>query len=58
MPARIGNITFDCDDVLKVATFWSAVLSRPVDSGSSEGFASMASVLTVRGASPPGTSTR
>jgi hypothetical protein len=31
MTARVGNITFDCDDVLKMATFWSAVLGRPID---------------------------
>jgi Glyoxalase-like domain len=41
MTARIGNITFDCDDVLKMATFWSAVLGRPLDKGSSEVFASI-----------------
>jgi hypothetical protein len=41
MTARIGNIAFDCDDVLKIATFWSAVLGRPLDNGSSEWFASI-----------------
>ena len=41
MPARIGNITFDCHDVLTVAAFWSAVLGRPIDKGSSELFASI-----------------
>jgi Glyoxalase-like domain len=41
MGSRVGNITFDCDDVLKVAGFWSAVLSRPIDDGSSEEFASI-----------------
>jgi hypothetical protein len=41
MAARIGNIAVDCDDVLKVAAFWSAVLGRPVDNGSSELFASI-----------------
>ena len=41
MAARIGNIAYDCDDVLKVATFWSAVLGRPLDKGSSELFASI-----------------
>jgi hypothetical protein len=41
MTARLGNITFDCDDVLAVAAFWSAVLGRPVDGGSSEWFASI-----------------
>lgn len=24
MTIRIGNVTFDCDDVLKVGGFWSA----------------------------------
>lgn len=41
MTARIGNVTFDCHDVLKVAAFWSAVLDRPLDHGSSEFFASI-----------------
>lgn len=31
MAVRIGNIAFDCDDVLKVATFWSAVFERRLD---------------------------
>ncbi len=30
MAPRIGNIAFDCDDVLKVAAFWPAALGRPV----------------------------
>jgi hypothetical protein len=34
-------VAFDCDDVLKVAAFWSAVLGRPLDRGSSELFASI-----------------
>ena len=46
MPARIGNITFDCDDVLRIAAFWSAALGRPLDDGSSEFFA------TIGGADP------
>jgi len=41
MAARVGNITFDCDDVLKMAAFWSAVLGRPLDKRSSELFASI-----------------
>lgn len=41
MAARLGNVTFDCQDVLKVAAFWSAVLGRPLDDGSSEWFASI-----------------
>jgi predicted enzyme related to lactoylglutathione lyase len=39
--ARVGNITVDCDDVLKVAMFWSSVLGRPIDEGASEFFASI-----------------
>ena len=41
MAARLGNITFDCDDVLGLAGFWSAVLDRPLDQGSSKYFASI-----------------
>jgi hypothetical protein len=41
MAARLGNITFDCGDAKKLATFWSAVLGRPIDDGSSEFFASI-----------------
>ncbi len=41
MPARIGNVAFDCDDVLKVAAFWSAALGRPLDKGSGAVFASI-----------------
>jgi hypothetical protein len=41
MTATIGNIAFDCDNVMKVATFWSAVLDRPLDKGSGELFASI-----------------
>jgi hypothetical protein len=31
MPARLGNISFDCDDVQKMAAFWSAAFGRPID---------------------------
>jgi Glyoxalase-like domain len=41
MAARIGNIAFDCDDVLKIANFWSAVLGRPLDKTSGELWASI-----------------
>src|ERR1700754_1447411 len=41
MTVRIGNIAFDCEDVLKVANFWSAVLERPLDNGSTALFASI-----------------
>ena len=41
MILKIGNIAFDCDDVLKVASFWSAALGRPLDTWSSERGASI-----------------
>lgn len=41
MTIKVGNIAFDCADVLMVATFWSAVLERPLDDGSTAGFASI-----------------
>jgi hypothetical protein len=41
MGIRVGNITVDCDDVLRVAEFWSAALERPLDDGASEWFASI-----------------
>ena len=41
MAARAANIAFDCDDVLKLADFWSVILDRPLDKGSSEFFASI-----------------
>ena len=41
MPAKIGNITFDCSDALRLATFWAAVLGRQLDAGGDEGFATI-----------------
>jgi len=41
MELRLANISFDCHDVVKVASFWSAVLGRPLDEGSSQLFASI-----------------
>ena len=41
MALRLASISFDCDDVVKVASFWSAVLGRPLDEGSSHMFASI-----------------
>jgi hypothetical protein len=41
MAARTSNIAFDCVDVPKLAAFWSAVLGRRLDKGSSEFFASI-----------------
>jgi hypothetical protein len=41
MTARIGNVAFDCCDVLATARFWSAVLNRPLDEGSDADFATI-----------------
>src|SRR5262245_51328779 len=41
MGIRLGNITVDCDDVMRVARFWSAAMERPLDEGASEWFASI-----------------
>jgi hypothetical protein len=41
MNLRVSNITFDCDDVMRVATFWSTALGRPLDTRSNEFFASI-----------------
>ena len=37
---RVGNITFDCDDVPTVANFWSEALGRPLDPASGPVWAS------------------
>ncbi len=41
MKLKVANITLDCDDVLRVARFWSTVLGRPLDERSNERFASI-----------------
>ncbi len=41
MPMRIGNVTFDCDDVLKGGAFWAEALRRTLDPGSGPAFASI-----------------
>jgi hypothetical protein len=41
MHVRIGNVVFDCEDVMKVATFWSAALGRPLDDRSGARHASI-----------------
>lgn len=41
MAARIGNLAFDCSDVLSTARFWSAALGRPLDDGCSAEFATI-----------------
>lgn len=33
MSLNVASITFDCSDALKVATFWSEALDRPIDRG-------------------------
>jgi hypothetical protein len=48
MSFRVANITLDCDDVLKVAAFWSAVTGRSIDEGSSDAFASVGGSDTKR----------
>jgi hypothetical protein len=41
MSLQLANVTFDCADPLAVSSFWSAALTRPVDEGASEFFASI-----------------
>jgi predicted enzyme related to lactoylglutathione lyase len=41
MTATLEHITFDCDDALDVATFWSAALDRALDPDGSREFASI-----------------
>jgi predicted enzyme related to lactoylglutathione lyase len=41
MTLRLGNITLDCDDTVRVAAFWSAALDRRIDDEPSEHFASI-----------------
>ncbi len=31
MTTTVAAVTFDCDDALQLAEFWSAVLDRPID---------------------------
>ena len=40
----VDAVTFDCGDALTVATFWSAVLHRPLADGSSSSWASLPGV--------------
>ncbi|HEY6468649.1 MAG TPA: VOC family protein [Candidatus Dormibacteraeota bacterium] len=41
MHLKVGNVAFDCNDVLKVAAFWSAAIGRPLDPESGTEFASI-----------------
>jgi len=36
MPLSIANITFDCEEPQRVATFWAAALGLEIDNGSNE----------------------
>lgn len=36
MPVSIANITVDCADTERVATFWAAALDRPLEPGGTE----------------------
>jgi len=49
MTARIGNVAFDCADVLRTARFWSAVLGRALDATSTAEFASIGGADADRG---------
>lgn len=39
MSVTLYSVTFDCTDAARLARFWSDVLGRPVDEGSSEEYA-------------------
>ncbi len=41
MSVSFFSMSLDCDDAGKLADFWSQVLERPVDEGSSQDFASI-----------------
>ena len=41
MSLQLANVTFDCDDTIAQARFWSEVLGRPVDPEASEFFAAV-----------------
>jgi hypothetical protein len=41
MALRVGNLTFDCTDALRLASFWSEALGRPIDPGGDAGYASI-----------------
>jgi hypothetical protein len=43
MPAKLANITFDCNDALRLGSFWADALGRQLDPGSDSGFASIGS---------------
>lgn len=48
MSLQLGSITFDCDDTLALAGFWSAVLDRPLDPEPTEFFATDAQGWTAQ----------
>ena len=48
MSVDLLAVTFDCADATALASFWSAVLERPVDDGASEDFAAIGLASDVR----------
>ena len=54
MSAHLANVTFDCEDALTVARFWSAVLDRPISDTPepSSGFACIGTVDHADAGSP------
>jgi Glyoxalase-like domain len=44
MALELGMLTFDCDNAVGLARFWSAALGRPVDPGASEDYAAIGAV--------------
>ena len=41
MTITLRNVTLDCDDPQRVASFWSTALGRPIDDGATDGFVSI-----------------
>lgn len=41
MSVNLYAVTLDCSNATELATFWSAVLDRPVDDGATEEFAAI-----------------
>ncbi len=41
MSLRVANITLDCVDTMRVASFWAGALGRRIDAGAGEWFASI-----------------
>lgn len=52
MPLSLANVTFDCDDTLAVAHFWSEALDRPIDPDPMPFFATIGVTDETRGDAP------